>query len=377
MTRLAHGFAVVLAVAATGVACDSRSDDGVAKTTAAPAAEAQPLNDAVITTTIQGRYFGSPVVKGYRIDVDTHGGIVTLSGAVDSQLHRDEAVRIAKSVRGVSQVHDRLAVDANARRVSDAEWRMPDAASPTWITTKIQAQYYAHPDLRPWNIDVDTAPGGVVTLGGKVGSPGDRDEAVRIAERTEGVTRIDDRISVQPETAATSGTLDRAAATISDGWMTSKIQSRYFVNDDVRGRNIDVDTTDGIVTLTGTVANQSERVHALAIARNTEGVRGVRDDLTVDQAMRRPPRAAGSAGSAGRRAGEQVNDVWITTKIKSKFFMVDELRQYGIDVESSAGVVTLSGRVSSAAAKEAAAQLARETAGVQRVVDKVRVDTRS
>jgi osmotically-inducible protein OsmY len=365
-----------VAVAAVGVACDSRSssDGRVADTIATRAADTS--DDALITTTIQGRYFGSSVVKGHRIDVDTRGGVVTLSGAVDNQTQRDEAVRIAKDVRGVSQVHDRLVIDANAGRAPDAVWRMPDAANPAWITTKIQAQYYAHPDLKRWNIDVDTAPGGVVTLGGKVGSPGDRAEAVRIAERTEGVIRVDDRISVEPETAATTGSLDRAAATMSDGWITTKIQSRYFLTDDVRGRKIDVHTTGGIVTLTGTVADQSERVHALAIARNTEGVRGVRDELKVDQAMRRQPPLADRPASAGRRAGERVNDVWITTKIQSKFFMVDELRLHGIDVDSSDGVVTLGGTVTSSAAKEAAAQLAKETAGVERVVNNIRVDTR-
>lgn len=44
---------------------------------------------------------------------------------------------------------------------------------------------------------------------------------------------------------------------------------------------IDVDTRDGVVTLTGQVASAVAKEHAIAIAQLTEGVRRVEDRLTV------------------------------------------------------------------------------------------------
>ena len=53
---------------------------GVAPGTAAPVAER--LNDSGITASIQSKYFLDSNIKGRRIDVDTHQGVVTLRGEV-------------------------------------------------------------------------------------------------------------------------------------------------------------------------------------------------------------------------------------------------------------------------------------------------------
>ena len=49
----------------------------------------------------------------------------------------------------------------------------------------------------------------------------------------------------------------------------------------VSGLKIDVDTRDGMVTLTGTVRSQAERDQALRLAHDTPGVKGVEDKLIV------------------------------------------------------------------------------------------------
>ena len=38
-----------------------------------------------------------------------------------------------------------------------------------------------------------------------------------------------------------------------DGWITTKVQAQYFADADVKARQIDVTTDNGVVTLTGTV----------------------------------------------------------------------------------------------------------------------------
>jgi hyperosmotically inducible protein len=60
-----------------------------------------------------------------------------------------------------------------------------------------------------------------------------------------------------------------------------KIQSKYFLDADVKGRQIDVDTNNGIVMLKGTVDNAQQKQEAEQIARETEGVKRVVNQLVV------------------------------------------------------------------------------------------------
>lgn len=73
----------------------------------------------------------------------------------------------------------------------------------------------------------------------------------------------------------------RAREVVGDGALTAKIKSKMALDDSVKALNIDVDTVDGVVRLTGTVGSQQERAKALALARETAGVKEVRDGLIV------------------------------------------------------------------------------------------------
>jgi hyperosmotically inducible periplasmic protein len=74
---------------------------------------------------------------------------------------------------------------------------------------------------------------------------------------------------------------DRASDALSDGALTARIKSKMALDDLVRARNIDVDTTDGNVTLSGRVHSEDERRRALALARETAGVKSVVDRLQL------------------------------------------------------------------------------------------------
>lgn len=93
----------------------------------------------------------------------------------------------------------------------------------------------------------------------------------------------------------------------------------------------------------------------------------------VDTAKARETGAKiGETVATGAAEAQQVlNDGALTTKIKSKMALDDTVRALSIDVDSRNGVVTLSGRVNSEAERAKALQLARETAGVTTVHDRL------
>jgi hyperosmotically inducible periplasmic protein len=83
------------------------------------------------------------------------------------------------------------------------------------------------------------------------------------------------------ERAATAAS--RVGETVEEGSLTAKIKAKMVLDDLVKARNIDVTTEGTTVTLTGTVHSQKERERANALARETEGVTKVVDQLTIRQ----------------------------------------------------------------------------------------------
>lgn len=79
------------------------------------------------------------------------------------------------------------------------------------------------------------------------------------------------------------------------------------------------------------------------------------------------------ACSTTQTAGAQVDDAAITAAVKAKLAADGDINPFNIDVDTNEGVVTLQGRVEKEEARRKAEQLARETDGVKRVINLVKV----
>lgn len=73
----------------------------------------QTVDDAAITTTIKAKLVADDELKAIDINVDTNGGVVTLTGAAPSPTAVERATTIAKSVDGVSSVTNQLTIKTN------------------------------------------------------------------------------------------------------------------------------------------------------------------------------------------------------------------------------------------------------------------------
>lgn len=143
----------------------------------------------------------------------------------------------------------------------------------------------------------------------------------------------------------------------SDAGVTSVVEASLEANDQVKDGQIDVQTLEGIVYMTGVVDTEEARREAVRVAWRTEGVSGVQSNLTVGE----------------RTVGSWVDDVMISSKVKTKLISDSQIRAGDIDVSSSQGVVTLIGRVSSQAIRADAERTARATQGVTEVNNELRV----
>lgn len=73
----------------------------------------------------------------------------------------------------------------------------------------------------------------------------------------------------------------RAQDALTDGALTAKIKSKMALDDTVKALSIDVDTDDGVVTLSGSVNSPAEKAKAVQLAKETTGVTSVVDRLVI------------------------------------------------------------------------------------------------
>jgi hyperosmotically inducible protein len=140
---------------------------------------------------------------------------------------------------------------------------------------------------------------------------------------------------------------------ITDSWITMKIHAQFVPEKALDKSDINVDTSKGMVTLKGSVPTAGARERAVAIAKATDGVKGVTDSLTI-----------------ATPAGNALTDGWIKSKIYGQL-ITDTTLENDVHVDVSKGVVTLSGRVPSQTARSRAVALAKGTDGVTTVADKL------
>jgi len=185
--------------------------------------------DAGITTNVKTKLAADDTVKAYQVDVDTRNGVVTLSGAVETAVAKDQAIRIARETDGVRDVIDQIRVD--------------EAAATAGVDV---------------DVDVD-------------------DGLERRADRAADELKQEGR-----QAADTIGdAADRTGAAITDAAITSAVKAKLLADTTVSGLKIDVDTSGGMVTLNGTVSSRAEADRAMMLARNTDGVRGVHSNLKI------------------------------------------------------------------------------------------------
>lgn len=101
--RLLSTLTLALAFAA-GSAAATTADAATGEQSKAHAASAQPVGDRWITTKVKADLLATEATKGQNIKVTTTNGVVTLSGKLDSKTEIDQAVAVARAIKGVKSV---------------------------------------------------------------------------------------------------------------------------------------------------------------------------------------------------------------------------------------------------------------------------------
>ena len=230
--------------------------------------------------------------------------------------------------------------------------------------TQIWTTYALNPYLRANDLQVSVHKG-TATLRGSVDEGINKELAGEIALGVVGVKEVDNKINVTDNYVAPDRSTARSyGETIDDSTITAVVKSKLAWSKYTSGLTTKVVTKSGRVLLTGSADSAESKELAGRLAQNSRGVLAVDNRLVVEAAK---PSLADNAELSVKNAGHDVADAWITTKVKSTFLYSNNVDGKDIAVTTSAGVVTLSGKVDSGVERSLAIELAKNVRGVRSV----------
>jgi len=227
---------------------------------------------------------------------------------------------------------------------------------------QIWATYVTNPGLNALDLSVDVQ-GDKAIISGTVETLIQKRLAERIADRAEGVTTVENRITVDPELLVTViEPMPGYATYVADATLEAMVDSKLLWNQYTDGLDIQVMTDGGVVTLTGVADTPNSRDLAGRLAATTPGAVLVHNKLTLETDDKGQVATAEAADD-----DDVLSDAWIAAKTNSTLLWTQGVQGSDIDVEAKDGVVTLTGTVESGYERELAIDIAQGIRGVNRV----------
>lgn len=163
-------------------------------------------------------------------------------------------------------------VESAGQKVDSSMNKVGNFMDDSTITAKVKTALVDHESIKSTDISVKTDQK-VVTLSGFVESQAQAEEAVKVAKGVEGVTSVSDKLHVR-DSKSTS-----VKGYAGDTATTSEVKAKLLADDIVPSRKVKVETTDGVVQLSGTVDSKAQSDRAESIAKAVDGVKSVKNDL--------------------------------------------------------------------------------------------------
>ena len=190
-------------------------------------------------------------------------------------------------------------------------------------------------------------------------------------------------VSFQVACTKTSTEAAREQATLTNSQLNDQVEAKINSDAELRAADIDVDADAdrNMVTLSGEVGSEAMRTRAVELAKaahagvNVENKIEVekgelsRSEYTTEHARQEQERAKANNESVG----DSVDDAWIHAKIVAKLITDKDTPERKINVDVNNNVVTLRGWVDDAQAKMEAERIAKETEGVKRVDNRLKI----
>jgi osmotically-inducible protein OsmY len=190
---------------------------------------------------------------------------------------------------------------------------------------------------------------GAVTLTGTVAEESHRTLAENTVAGLPGVNSVDNRLKVKGENPAEH----------SDTWINTKVKTALLFHRNVSASGTSVYVKDGVVFLRGEASSMAQKELTTEYARDIDNVKEVRNEMTIAKA---PP-------TPGETISEKIDDASTTAQVKSSLLSHRSTSALKTKVETTEGVVTVSGIAKNDAEKSLVTKLITDINGVTTVIN--------
>ena len=143
----------------------------------------------------------------------------------------------------------------------------------TVVTTKVRSALFADPDIKSFDLKVETRKG-AVQLSGFVDNQAQINRAITTTRGVDGVRSVKNSIGLKGRSRTVGNVVD-------DGIITTKVKSALLADPDIKSFDIAVVTRKGEVQLSGFVDSQAQIDQAIAIAHKMDGVKSVGNEMSI------------------------------------------------------------------------------------------------
>lgn len=296
-------------------------------------------SDRSISESVQAQLQASPYVSTDSLNIETTNGIVTLSGSTDNLLSKERASEISEAITGVISVVNNLKI--TSERTDEA------------IKEDVVRTLSTDPATERWEISVEVN-NGLVSLTGNVDSWQEKQLAGTIVSGVKGVEHINNNILVSVNDAR------------EDTEIAAEVSRTLMFDSRIHDNLIEISVENDTVRLAGSIGSAREK----RLATEKAYVEGV-DSVIADSLQVRPEI------SSSRFFNQKINNlspVQIEQAIYNTFVYDPRVPADEIDISVEEGTVVLKGTVKNLNSKLAAADDARNTAGVTSVENNITVE---
>ena len=194
---------------------------------------------------------------------------------------------------------------------------------------------------------------GDVTLTGTVADASHKSMAQDTVESLPGVKSVDNQLKLKNESPAEH----------SDGWLSTKVKTALLFHRNVNAHGTDVYVKDGVVSLRGEASSMAQKELTTEYAKDVEGVKEVNNEMTIAKIPAKPEQTI----------AEKMDDASITAQVKSSLTSHLSTSAVKTGVQTTDGVVTLSGKARNAAEKSLVTKLVADIDGVSSVINNMTI----
>ena len=224
------------------------------------------------------------------------------------------------------------------------------------IKTSAKESYVFRNYLSDDDIHIESKEG-KVTLTGTVSEESHKSLAKETIMSLPKVRSVDDQLKVVGE----------RPTELSDAWITTKVKTNLMFHRQVRARDTQVSTNNGVVTLKGEAMSQAQKDLTSEYAKDVDGAKEIRNEMTVEKAHTKNKKAV------YRSKDEKIDDASITGQVKVALFSHSSTSAVNTKVKTTNGVVTLHGIAKNKAEKQLVSKLSYDVYGVKNVKNQMTV----